>query len=860
MSGKTLCFFSIELISPFAQSLLQSLYSRCARRGIELFVVHGGSLESPNEWEAKRNTLYRWAACGRFDAFLISNIFSFVDANAVAAFMKPFASRPTVTMVEKRPGIPVVQVDNACGFRDLLSHLVAGGKRRSYAVITGPVKNADSIERLDTLREIMDRNGIAIDPANVCYASFSSLSAINAVRFLLDERKASFDTLICFNDAMAIAAMEELKRRGIRIPEDVRVTGFDNIYGSAFTSPPLTTVDYPVRDLGETCVDLVDDLLAGRRVPESTTLKTRFIPRLSSGGRRRFFAPGGSADSRRETREESIISKYLLRDTEERFLIQIGDDLGTLFDLEAISRTLANYSRNIGMETCYVVIYVDKTMKRARLLARIEDGVERSAAEFGEFDPRELLPSGLLEARPSLVMEALYAREEDLGYILFNLGDRRGIFFKNLRLQISLAVKGAQLVSTVNRYSEGLERMVRERTAKLAELNEELTQEIRRRESAEKELLKRKNLESLGLLAGGIAHDFNNILTVISGNLSMLTLGDEDSAGRRILYAGMLKALESAKNLTHQLLAFSKGGAPIKKAVSIVPFVQETAGFLLRGSNVKPEFSFAPNVGNAEIDAGQIGHVINNIVLNAVQAMPDGGTIVFGVDAVHTRPGDHPGIPPGRYVKISIEDSGPGIPPGIMDKVFDPYFTTKEKGSGLGLSTSLAIVRKHGGDITVSSTVGAGAVFDVYLPASDREAEEAAEETAVEVPSGLRILVLEDDPQVCQVLSAFLSKTGQESTVTGEGSQAVESYAAALESGKRFDLVLMDLTIPGGMGGREAMARVLELDPDARGIVSSGYSDVPVLADSRRYGFRAILKKPFTLQDFKRAVREALDL
>ncbi len=857
-----MCYFSIDMVSPFGQALLQSVYSRCMRRGIDLFTVHGGSLDSPNEWEAKRNTLYRWAMHDRFDAFLVSSIFSFVDADGIAAFMKPLMTKPVVTMVDKIPGIPAVQVDNACGFRDLLSHLVAGGRNRSYAVITGPAKNADSIERLDALREVMDRFGIAIDPANVCRSSFDSLSAIDAIRLLLDVRKVSFDALICFNDAMAMASMDELARRGIRVPEDVRVTGFDNVYGSAFTSPPLATVDYPVRDLGETCVDLVGDLLAGRRVPECTTLKTRFVPRLSGGFRRPLFPTRRSATDRfpRTRQDDAVVLELLLRETVARAMTNVGEDIGTVFDLDAISRTLARYSRILGIDTCFVVIYSDKSLKRARLLARIEERVERSIREFDEFDPGEILPGKLLEAHPALVMEALYAREEDLGYILYNLGDNRGILFKNLRQQISLAVKGAQLVNTVNRYSEGLELMVRERTAKLAELNEELTEEIRRRERAEKELLKRKNLESLGLLAGGIAHDFNNILTVISGNLSMLTLDDENAAGRRVLYAGMLKALESAKNLTHQLLAFSKGGAPIKKAVSIVPFVQETAEFLLRGSNVKPEFRFAPNVGNAEVDAGQIGHVINNLVLNAVQAMPEGGTIVLGVDAVHERPGGHPGIAPGRYVKISIEDSGPGIPPGIIDKVFDPYFTTKEKGSGLGLSTSLAIVRKHGGDITVSSAVGVGAAFVVYLPASDKEAEEAAVETAIEIPSGLRVLVLEDDPQVCRVLSAFLSKTGQDSTITGEGSKAVESYAAGLRSGKRFDLVLMDLTIPGGMGGREAMARVLELDPDARGIVSSGYSDVPVLADNRRYGFRAILKKPFTLQDFKRAVHEALDL
>ena len=456
-------------------------------------------------------------------------------------------------------------------------------------------------------------------------------------------------------------------------------------------------------------------------------------------------------------------------------------------------------------------------------------------------------------------MEALHVKGEDIGYMLISPTNRAGTFYQSLRGHISGALKGAQLVATINRYSQGLERMVRERTQSLSKLNYELKNEISRREEAEKELLKQKNLESLGLLAGGIAHDFNNILTAISGSLSLLALDDEDPAHRRSLYDGMMKAMENARHLTHQLLAFAKGGAPVRKTTSILPLVRETAQFMLHGSNVKAAFHFAETVPNAEIDAGQISQVINNITLNAVQAMPDGGTITYSVDPVVIVQGSSsPEMNPGLAVRIAIADTGSGIPLADVDRVFDPYFTTKETGSGLGLSTALAIVRKHGGDITVSSIRGKGSVFGVYLPASEGETAPVEVPSPTHIPAGLRVLVLDDDSQVQQIMTAFLKRTGEDTTVTADGSEAVSLYESALESGARFDLLIMDLTIPGGMGGSEAFARIRALDPQARAIVTSGYSDVPILAEYRRYGFRGILRKPFTFEDFRAAIAEAL--
>ncbi|HEY1406422.1 MAG TPA: ATP-binding protein, partial [Spirochaetota bacterium] len=448
-------------------------------------------------------------------------------------------------------------------------------------------------------------------------------------------------------------------------------------------------------------------------------------------------------------------------------------------------------------------------------------------------------------------MSELTDKRKALGYFLFDPGDNPGIIFRDLNHQLSSAIKGAQLVATVNAYSSDLESMVHERTRKLNELNEDLKAEITKREVAERELLKQKNFESIGLLAGGIAHDFNNMLTALSANVSIMLLKDFDKDEIREIGQSMMHALENAKNLTQQLLTFSKGGAPIKKAMPIIPIIRETAQFVMRGSNVKAVFDFEDNIGNIEIDQNQICQVLNNLIINAIQAMPNGGEMSFRARSVS--------LPDRKkYVKISLEDTGTGIPHEYIDKIFDPYFTTKEKGSGLGLSTSLAIIKKHDGDIEVTSTPGKGSCFDIFLPETHLAPGDEKQPTDVHIPEGLRILVLEDNEEIKKILSAFVKMIKGKSVMTSDGTETIEEFRKSFQTPDSFDLVIMDLTIPGGMGGSETIESILSIDADVRAIVTSGYSDIPVLANHGDYGFRSILQKPFTFADFKAAICKAI--
>lgn len=382
--------------------------------------------------------------------------------------------------------------------------------------------------------------------------------------------------------------------------------------------------------------------------------------------------------------------------------------------------------------------------------------------------------------------------------------------------------------------------------------------DITERKKIEKELIKAQKLESIGVLAGGIAHDFNNILTAILGNISLVKMSTnlEDNTLQRLVEAE--KASLRAKDLTKQLLTFAKGGAPIKKAVSILELLKDSASFALRGSNVKCEFSLPddPSTGSGqalwsvEVDEGQMSQVIHNLILNADQAMPEGGIIKISaenivVGAEHALPKEG-----GRYVKIAIGDLGVGIPKEHLPKIFDPYFTTKEKRGGLGLAIAYSIIKKHDGLITVESEERAGTTFHIYLPASQKEVRTGKEERKGLLLMGRgKILVMDDEEIIREIAGKMLSRIGYEVEVAIDGSEAIERYKIARESGHPFDAVILDLTIPGGMGGKEAVKRLLQIDPGVKAIVSSGYSDDPIMAESRRYGFRGCLAKPYKIQE-----------
>ncbi len=383
--------------------------------------------------------------------------------------------------------------------------------------------------------------------------------------------------------------------------------------------------------------------------------------------------------------------------------------------------------------------------------------------------------------------------------------------------------------------------------------------DITERRAIEQERLRAQKLESLGVLAGGIAHDFNNILTAILGQVSLmkhaLSVGAPLESRLEELEKGCLRARE----LTGQLLTFSKGGSPVKKTGSLHEVICESARFTLRGTATRYEFFADPDLWTTEFDEGQISQVIQNLVLNAHQAMPDGGVVRIEVrNRVLDRSTDLP-LDPGRYVAISVTDSGCGIAPEHLPKIFDPYFTTKEKGSGLGLATAYSIVKKHGGHVTVQSAPGEGATFTVYLPASETASSErvAPRNTAAFTGTG-RILVMDDDPVVLEVLAEMLEYMGFECQKAENGQEAVTLYEKAQASGYPFDAVILDLTVPGGMGGVQTIQKLRELDPQVRAIVSSGYCKDPVMAHPEKYGFRGTVAKPYRIEDLAAELQRVL--
>jgi PAS domain S-box-containing protein len=386
-----------------------------------------------------------------------------------------------------------------------------------------------------------------------------------------------------------------------------------------------------------------------------------------------------------------------------------------------------------------------------------------------------------------------------------------------------------------------------------------IDRDITDRKRAEEELQKAQKLESIGLLAGGIAHDFNNILMAIQGNIELarMFLPRGEKATERLAVAE--KAAMRARKLSRQLLTFAMGGAPITAATDIRHLLRETVGLTLRGSNVRGEYRLAEDLPPVEADESQLNQVISNLVLNAVEAMPAGG--VFRVTAVKESlsPENTLGLPSGEYVRIDIEDQGVGIPAELQRRIFDPYFTTKEGGTGLGLAISFSIVRRHGGAITVESTPGKGSTFSVFLPASQKKVAAGKEEAHREDMAGSgRILVMDDEVDVSDVAAEMLSYLGYQVQTVRDGSEAVAAYRQAQEEGEAFAAVITDLTVPAGMGGKETVRRLLEINPQARVIVSSGYANDPIMSEYADYGFKGVIPKPYRLDELGRVLREVI--
>ena len=385
-----------------------------------------------------------------------------------------------------------------------------------------------------------------------------------------------------------------------------------------------------------------------------------------------------------------------------------------------------------------------------------------------------------------------------------------------------------------------------------------IVNDVTERRRMEEEIAKRQKLEAIGLLAGGIAHDFNNILMAILGNVSLIKQKLPEAATEMNYVKNAEKGIERAKKLSGQLLTFAKGGAPIRETASVRDLLEDCSRFVLRGSSTACRRDIAPDLRNVHMDTGQMSQVIQNLILNAQQAMPEGGEVTLSacneqLDALHGT-----GLSAGPYVRIDVRDEGIGIAPDRVGSVFDPYYTTKEMGTGLGLSIVYSIVKRHDGAISLESEQGVGTTFHLWLPAVEEKVEaRPANDGDTAFGKGL-ILFMDDEQMVRETAGALLKYLGYEVVYATRGKEALQVYKEHMSGGQPIDLVILDLTIPGGMGGVDTMKQLLALDPKAKGIVVSGFAHNRVMLECHEAGFRGSISKPFVLNEFSQIIARVL--
>jgi two-component system, cell cycle sensor histidine kinase and response regulator CckA len=388
-----------------------------------------------------------------------------------------------------------------------------------------------------------------------------------------------------------------------------------------------------------------------------------------------------------------------------------------------------------------------------------------------------------------------------------------------------------------------------------------IIKDITDRKKTEDEVLRSQKLEALGVLAGGIAHDFNNLLAGVFGFLDLAR--ESIDPGHRA--AGYLRnaflAFERAKALSRQLLTFAKGGAPVTYPVSVDGILRESCNLAMSGSNVNCTFALEENLAVVEADENQLSQAFSNILINARQAMPGGGTVAVSAENRTLKEKSGIPLPKGEYVAIVIRDEGIGIPENIIGRIFDPFFSTKQQGSGLGLATTYSIIKRHGGHIEAASAPGKGTVITILLPASARAipaSDAVAEDILALLRGSGRVLVMDDEKDIRDITAKVLTEAGYTVVAVPEGRIAVERYREAFAAREPFSLVILDLTVPGGMGGEKAIAELQKIDPGVVAVVSSGYSENAILNDPNAYGFAGKIAKPYRTLELLRVVKKTL--
>lgn len=561
-------------------------------------------------------------------------------------------------------------------------------------------------------------------------------------------------------------------------------------------------------------------------------------------------------------------------------LLEISKRLAATLDLQSVLQvSVDSVTKLVGLDTAAVYLLEDKTlhlwatfpplppqfpeeMRDAPLAdhAHINSAIKSQEPVFiYDYLKADLTPAerAIAEERNlrTLLFIPLILDTNALGVFIVgsiaqpsDLPDFEINLSRTLASLVALTVRNAQLYEESRKNAAKLEQMLADRI----QMENEKSKLVAQLQNAQK-------LESIGVLAGGIAHDFNNILAAILGNID-IALFDSDlplETQKRLMEAE--KASIRAKDLTQQLLTFSKGGQPITETASLVEVVRESAEFVLHGEKVVCKFDFPDDLWLAEIDKGQISQVVQNIVLNASQSMPEGGTIEISCENFTTKESNStPILRAGNYIKLTIKDSGVGMPATVLNRIFDPYFSTKQKGNGLGLAITYSIMQKHNGHIEVESLPGVGTTFTIFIPAANGQPIfQQIEEHTEHADASRKIMIMDDDEQVREMAGAMLTTMGHETVLAEDGAEALALYAKSMKGGSPIDLIIMDLTIPGELGGKEAAKRVLAINPQAKIIVSSGYSTDPIMSSFQEHGFCGTLVKPYQRKDLAKVIKEA---
>lgn len=410
---------------------------------------------------------------------------------------------------------------------------------------------------------------------------------------------------------------------------------------------------------------------------------------------------------------------------------------------------------------------------------------------------------------------------------------------------------------------DGRQRVITDSGASIHDQNGKITgvvvvfRDITEKWRMEEEIERTQRLEFIGNLAGGIAHDFNNILAVVLANIQLVKIIQKKGGNTDKYLNGMEDAVKRASSLTKQLLTFAKGGAPIKKPTLLTELLKETVELGIKGTDFSCSFSIQEQLWPVEIDSAQISQVFNNLTNNAVQTIPNNGIIEVSAQNISITNRDVLPLPLGNYIQIKFKDNGPGISQEKLVKIFDPYYLFGQKESGLGLAVVYSIIKRHNGLINVQSTIGAGTCFTIYLPAVGKDSSVQKGIPATE-QKGKKLLLMDDEAHIVELVGEMLNHLDYRVETARNGAEALEIFKQAKQANDPFDVIIMDLTIPGGMGGREAISFLREFDPHVKAIVSSGYSNDPVMSDCKNYGFNGMVSKPYKIEELCQEINRVL--